>query len=938
MRINHNIAALNTHRQLTQNNIGAGKNLERLSSGLRINRAGDDAAGLAISEKMRGQIRGLDQASRNAQDGISMIQTAEGALSETHSILQRMRELATQAANDTNTTTDREEIQKEMNQLTSEINRIGNTTEFNTKKLLNGGTGTNRTESLTTNTTLYAATGKVGTDTLDLGAGATGALSNLATTVSSVKAGSVDISPVQTLTSSKLAGNAGTIGSPLTEVVASTQAGTASINKAEITAGAVGVAAVYTFELKTNFTNGDSIDIGGQTFTAGTDFTVGADIAATTASLLTAIQGNAAITADYTATAGSPSWAGDTNSITITANATGVDANAADYTTNLAVNTTAAVEGQYKFEIASNFEVGQKINVAGQEFEVRDATGTTDGTGFVVGADINATAANLLAAINANTTLTAQFTATNLEATTGLQTDLDTIVLTENTASGQAMNQVIPGGNITVTNQAAVQGQYSFDVNTNFSAGDYVEISGTRYTAVASGTPGANEFLIGADTSATIDNLVGAINGNAGSTFTAAKADSQFYSNNRVVLTEVTASGNDLVASDVTEGNVASVLGKSQFIIANNLADGDVLQFDGIKLLAGGANVSAGLDGDFAVGADAAATAANIAAAINGATGTSSQGLQDLKAKYTVTAIGERLEFTEKSASGTDLANNSTNLAIGKNTDGRADGAPVKQSYEITAVALNAGATVHVGAAELTIANKSTAAMVAQEIKNQIDNADSSSSVELQNLKANYDVTVAGDKVTLTQKVAATETAITASIDTTDYEGASANLQIGANTGQSMSISMNDMRSVALKVSGDNTSAGGTVTSKDGAVASYVAAPNVTSGSNNTEVEYSLDVSTSEKASAAISVINDAVEAVSSERSKLGAFQNRLEHTINNLGASSENLTAAESRIRDVDMAKEMMEFTKNNILTQAAQAMLAQANQQPQGVLQLLR
>ena len=102
--------------------------MERLSSGLRINRAGDDAAGLAISEKMRGQIRGLKQAQRNAQDGISLIQTAEGALNETHAILQRMRELANQAANDTNVDVDRGEIQKEINALTSEINRIGNTT------------------------------------------------------------------------------------------------------------------------------------------------------------------------------------------------------------------------------------------------------------------------------------------------------------------------------------------------------------------------------------------------------------------------------------------------------------------------------------------------------------------------------------------------------------------------------------------------------------------------------------------------------------------------------------------------------------------------------------------------------------------------------------------------------------------------------------------
>lgn len=138
MIINHNMNALNAHRNMNINNTNAGKSMEKLSSGLRINRAGDDAAGLAISEKMRGQIRGLEQSSRNAADGISMIQTAEGALNETTNILQRMRELAVQAGNDTNTTSDREEIQKEIDALTQEVDRIANNTEFNTQKLLNG--------------------------------------------------------------------------------------------------------------------------------------------------------------------------------------------------------------------------------------------------------------------------------------------------------------------------------------------------------------------------------------------------------------------------------------------------------------------------------------------------------------------------------------------------------------------------------------------------------------------------------------------------------------------------------------------------------------------------------------------------------------------------------------------------------------------------------
>mgnify|MGYP000867439922 CR=1 FL=1 len=138
MRINHNISALNAYRQLSVNNNSLQKSLEKLSSGFRINRAGDDAAGLAISEKMRGQIRGLEQASRNAQDAISLIQTAEGALNETHAILQRIRELAVQASNDTNVEADRNAINDEIQQLISEIDRISTTTEFNTQKLLNG--------------------------------------------------------------------------------------------------------------------------------------------------------------------------------------------------------------------------------------------------------------------------------------------------------------------------------------------------------------------------------------------------------------------------------------------------------------------------------------------------------------------------------------------------------------------------------------------------------------------------------------------------------------------------------------------------------------------------------------------------------------------------------------------------------------------------------
>lgn len=190
MRINHNTAALNTYSKLSSAQGAQAKSLEKLSSGLRINRAGDDAAGLAISEKMRAQVGGLNQATRNAQDGISLIQTAEGGLNETHSILQRMRELTVQSANDTNTDDDRGEIQKEFDQLAKEITRVATTTQFNGKELLDGNgsftlqIGANSGQNITLDveamdaTTLAVGSGADETDTvgLDISVGTLGVI------------------------------------------------------------------------------------------------------------------------------------------------------------------------------------------------------------------------------------------------------------------------------------------------------------------------------------------------------------------------------------------------------------------------------------------------------------------------------------------------------------------------------------------------------------------------------------------------------------------------------------------------------------------------------------------------------------------------------------------------------------------------------------------
>ncbi|WP_163099290.1 flagellin [Peribacillus alkalitolerans] len=576
MRINHNIAALNTYNKLNSASGAQSKSMEKLSSGLRINRAGDDAAGLAISEKMRGQIRGLEQASRNSQDGISMIQTAEGALNETHDILQRMRELATQSANDTNVGVDRSEIQKEMNQLSSEINRIGNTTEFNTQSLLKGD-------------------GKSNLDKTGL----------FATKVSQT-------------------------GNNVQHTEATTSIG--------ITAGNVPANAQVSLNL---------------------------------------------------------------NGITVSAKfvANGTKDN---------ITTAGGV---------SSVELGGAGPVAYTQDELGDMT-----------------AKALQAAIDADDILKGNYEVS------------------------------YSGGNVTIA-----------------------AVSGGAFEGAAGNIGGYAET----DTA----NLFGAAAADSGSTTAATTATTNL---------DFSSGGLDITSQAKAE----ALVGKG------------------------------------------------------------------------FTINGQQVEFYNAN----------------------------EGEYTGNAVGINISDAIN--------ATANWDDVLANTISTQLDS--------LTGVKASATSATSG-----VIQIETEATGSSAKLEITDggvQEAFKASFQVGANKNQSMTIDINDMRSDALGLTGKAGDAGFTATNT------------VTDGTSNTTKEAALDVSTHSKASDAIKVINDAIEKVSTERSKLGAFQNRLEHTINNLGTSAENLTAAESRVRDVDMAKEMMNQTKNSILSQAAQAMLAQANQQPQGVLQLLR
>lgn len=205
MIINNNMMAMNSHRAMGINSNGMGRSIEKLSSGQRINRAGDDAAGLFISEKMRGQIRGLNMASKNAQDGISLIQTAEGALDEVHAMLQRMRELSVQSANDTNVTVDRTALQAEVTQLVAEIDAISTRSEFNTQTLLDGSftgrvfhIGANATQNISVSISNMNATG-LGVNAVNIGtqAGADGAITTINTAINNVSTQRSNLGAIQ---------------------------------------------------------------------------------------------------------------------------------------------------------------------------------------------------------------------------------------------------------------------------------------------------------------------------------------------------------------------------------------------------------------------------------------------------------------------------------------------------------------------------------------------------------------------------------------------------------------------------------------------------------------------------------------------------------------------------------------------------------------------
>ena len=730
MIIQHNMQAMNANRMLGNVVTSQSKSTEKLSSGYRINRAGDDAAGLAISEKMRGQIRGLTKASANAQDGISLIQTAEGALTETHSILQRMRELAVQAANDTNTDDDRTQIQNEIDQLTQEVDRIANTTEFNSKKLLNG-----------------SLKGSTNEEEGSLNVDYTFSNSNVSATVTvdgSAKAAFTDVIRI--------------------EVGKDFVAGQSTKGVAELSDEAI--ADVYAV-----LTGGTiSSDEFKSMMTSAANTQTATLVAATTGknslpeAIESALAAEKAQLTNAKAAATKAEGAVDKNEDLMTANFEDL----AKY--DVIVKTANSSIADDKLGIfADGYDIDDVKKAFNELVNLYTENGTTTGT-----AGSGTASGTSTAIVEAENKLKAMFS----------------------TAA-------------TDTLSAAIQGEGTlYDFST-------LETS----TAVAgAGLANAQDTT---NTSAT--------------TTTGSLATTAY---NNLVLAAKQVAGTKVEAE-----KYAADVDKQQHLV-DTLSNKELTEaiYNYKK---------------------EETTLATMNTANTNTPGTYTEGAiqeQTDKVAGLKTQL-DKLNVSEGVLKVTDLFGNAEsgeNFSVGSNVDSKGN---------LTVTLKNKG-------------DKDTVITIA--------NADQ--------LKAGDILTITTGAMTESKEAAAGESAL--------------RLQAGANAGQEISLGINSMKAADLHIA----------QTKEGVEGK------------------ALDVTKQASASLAVKAYDLAIQQVSTERAKMGAIQNRLEHTIANLDTSAENLQSAESRIRDVDMAEEMTVYSKNNILQQAAQSMLAQANQSTQGVLSLLQ
>ena len=908
MIINHNIPALNAYRMLTWNNSQVSKNLEKLSSGLRINRAADDAAGLVISEKMRAQIKGLDQATRNAQDGISMVQTAEGALSETHSILQRMRELAVQAANDTYTSNDRTAIQQEINQLKDEVNRIANTTEFNTKKLLDGSTSALvSSDKLTTK--IFMRDGLRVVD--QFGQKAPGGGNYKLAIVGEAGVAQVqktDLMRVKhagenTLTSSNV-GFARFDGT----MAAATATGGETVNFNFTLDGTI-YSATVTMSV-TNSANATAVANAINTNSSLSGKVKASTTGGTTFYLERVDVPNSGMTV---------AWSAD---LTVTIAGEGVTATTAGSATvsatsqniaSLDVDAANALVGNYKVDIGVNAAASGDSTVQKYEYQQNSNAGGVLMSAASAGAAAMAANQSVVMTVTGinGSDVSLSYSYHEVDYATGLLTSgSGTLTLT---AAGGATAGVTIGSNLvdlTMGNASdfTVGDKLVLDTMATYSAGadiariTYTSTAGITHTQTVAYAPDVlAEPVTASGTGPAVNFKSFMLDANTASLTYGTSKDAS------IAVTFAVTANADLKSTI----SPAGLKPAAEFTIAAGSTVGDLARmstklYDVEKFWDASGNfilenpqtitINQGNGKQATVTLFGSDTIQDVVDKLNDAIGVGlgQNSLDNINAdtdkyvSYVTTASSSGLEavagtFVIRSAMAG--RNGELNFAGDDATLAALSLTTIQQTTEnkftIDVTEAHKGTVI---ASDYKIEGNLLVGVVHQNVDVQFD--------------ANTGINTTWNSATKTFDFTAVASGAVTFVHIADR---STVLQIGANPLQDLSASVGNMTAAALGI--DN-----------------------------------IQVTSNPLANRAIRTLDKAIGAVSNERAKLGAVQNRLDHTINSLGASYENLVAAESRIRDVDMAKQMMEFTKYNILSQAATAMMAQANQLPQSVLQLLR
>jgi flagellin-like hook-associated protein FlgL len=804
MRIQHNIMAMNAYRNYNNNNKALSGNLEKLSSGYKINRAGDDAAGLAISEKMRAQITGLNAASKNVKDGISLVKTAEGAMQEIQDMLNRMDYLATQSANGTyQDEVDREALQKEVNQLNDEINRIAESANFNGIKLLDGTWDADaKTKALEkAQAAVDLASQPVKADAVYGDPMSSAAIKGimLPPAANGGPGSAADVGTKTVLETEKVDFQAPSFQVSLngtSHVLATDGTDMSGAGGADGTAKGVTLTVDGTDITVTEEEIIDYLDSKGVTKTQG-DTVTSKELAEIFANKIetTGASGGTVAAGKFVGTTKN-----STDAWTVRADGENL---VFEFHKDNAIPTTTKNE-HYDVSLAGDSELDGIVKATGNKYETHAYTAGAAGTG---------TNAKFTVSVTLADGSSATFETAGLKDTANAA-DVKTALEKATTADGKKLSDLF-----TVTENG---GKFTFEAKTTGPDGD--KVTAFAYTQASDGATNTGAL---------------ATTGGAGAT-----AGHDTYT-----------TGTNGYVNKGTEVVIAGVPSESEQLASTTLDFSNMDITDGMKIKLGDEEYT------FAVGKDSVVD-------------TSGKNVIDLtsveadKLKTTVNG-GDADERAAAFSKFSEVAKDNKTFTVSH--QGTNDKVGIKQKAEVketTDMTTMDKFASYIGVSTVDV-KKTEEAQKEADAKQAEKLAEAQK--ELADAEGMEDVTAL-------------------------------NLQIGdtSDSYNQLGVKIGSMKTTALGVDG-------------------------------------LSIATAEDAAAAIDTIKGAINYVSGVRGDLGAYQNRLEHTGNNLSVMAENIQDAESTIRDTDVAEEMMSYVKNNILVQSAQAMLAQANQVPQGVLQLL-